>query len=135
MTSKISSMISAIGGVIIYSEKPGELAEWYRKHLGIEYEYTKEYDAYYTSFPYKEYDSGKKAYSAWSILRAIKRPVLEDRVFCVNYRVSDIEKVVEHLRSLNVSVKGPEEYPEGKFAWCVDPEGNYIELWEDTNIK
>jgi len=135
MASINQKVIAAIGGVFIYSEKPGELAEWYRKYLGIEYEYTKEYDAYYASFPYKEYASGKKAYSAWSILRAKTRPRVEHKLFCVNYRVIDLDSVVKHLRSFGIEVKGTESYPEGKFAWCRDPEGNYIELWEDTNIK
>ncbi|MFP4471542.1 MAG: VOC family protein [Bacteroidales bacterium] len=26
-------------------------------------------------------------------------------------------------------------YPEGRYAWCEDPEGNPIELWEDTAIN
>jgi len=41
-------MIANIGGVFIYSKKPKELADWYKDHFDICYEYTKEYEAYYT---------------------------------------------------------------------------------------
>nr|NQU92050.1 hypothetical protein [Bacteroidota bacterium] len=51
----------------------------------------------------------------------------------VNYRVIDLEKTVGHLKEYGVEPTEIEVYPEGKFAWCEDPEGNHIELWEDTS--
>jgi len=49
----------------------------------------------------------------------------------INFRVQDIEKLLEILRSDGVEVVGDiEEYEYGKFAWIMDPEGNKIELWE-----
>jgi D-3-phosphoglycerate dehydrogenase len=135
MESKNSKTIAAIGGIFIYSEKPRELADWYKKHLGIEYEYTQEYNAFYSSFPYKDLDGKKKYYTAWSILSSKLRPKLDFRAFTVNYRVYDIEDTVAYLKLHGVSVRGVDTYPEGKFAWLDDPEGNHIELWEDTTVK
>ena len=50
----------------------------------------------------------------------------------INFVVSDIEQFVEELRAKGVEVddKGVETTEQGKFAWCMDPEGNRIELWE-----
>lgn len=128
-----NNLVAAIGGVFIYSKNPSALAEWYKVHLGINFEHSEEYKAYYFSFYYRdEKDPSKKYYTAWSILYSKDRPEVKEKIFCINYRVNDLEKTVEHLKKLNAEVKEIEEYPEGKFAWIYDPEGNYIELWEDT---
>lgn len=124
--------IAHLGGVFIYSEKPAELAEWYKTHFGIQYEYTDEFKAYYASFYYNEIGGDKKQYVAWSILSSKDRPMVPQKLYCINYRVIGMEVFVEKLRGSSIEVKGIEEYPEGKFAWLNDPEGNYIELWQDV---
>lgn len=127
--------IAHIGGTFIYSNDPKTLAEWYKKHLGIEFESNGD-DAsiFYKTFYYNIPESGKKAYLVWSILENKNRPYLYEKTFCINYRVNDLELVTSYLKTLGVEVKGIEVYPEGKFAWITDPEGNYIELWEDTTL-
>ena len=125
-------LIAHVGGIFIYSENPKELAEWYTKHLGIQYEYTSEYKAYYASFFYLEPESKQKRYLAWSINHTDKRPTYkEGKVFTVNYRVHNLDDTLAHLRSLNVPIKGQEDHEEGRFAWIDDPEGNTIELWQE----
>ena len=126
-------MVVHLGGAFIYSENPKELADWYKVNLGIKYEYTDEYKAYYAVFPYQEIDSGKKAYSCWSIMKAKHRPKTTDKSFCVNLRVTELDKLAEKLRTSGIEVKGVETHDEGKFAWCNDPDGNFIELWEDSS--
>jgi catechol-2,3-dioxygenase len=135
MSPENNNQVAAIGGVFIYSENPKELAEWYKKHLGIEYEYTQEYNAFYYSFKYLDIDSKKKYYTAWSILSSKLRPKLDFKAFTVNYRVYDIENTVNNLKLQGINIRGVDTYPEGKFAWLDDPEGNHIELWEDTKAK
>ncbi len=127
-------MIANIGGVFLYSERPKELAEWYKKKLGIKYKYTEEYDAYYASFPYIDPHYKKETYSILSIMPLKNISVPRERPFTINLRVHDIEKVVEHLIKHGEKVKGIEIYDEGKFAWLEDLDSNHIELWEDTNI-
>jgi len=128
--------VTHIGGTFIYSNDPKELAKWYKKHLGIEFEsHGADTNIYYKTFYYNEIPSGKKAYLVFSILENKKRPYLYEKTFCINYRVNDLETVASYLRTLNVEVKGIEIYPEGKFAWINDPEGNYIELWEDSSLN
>lgn len=120
------------GGIFIYSENPRELAEWYRDCLGISYETHPDGSAFYASFFYLEPESGKKSYLVWSIIKSDDRPRAAKKLFTVNYRVLDLQQTLDHLRENEVAVSEIESYPEGKFAWCEDPEGNYIELWEDA---
>lgn len=135
MESENHQHVAAIGGVFIYSENPKKLAEWYKKHLGIEYQYTPEYNAFYASFPYLDTDGKQKRYTAWSILSAKLRPKLDFRAFTVNYRVHNIEDTVGNLKLQGLNIRGVDIFPEGKFAWLDDPEGNHIELWEDTTAR
>jgi len=48
----------------------------------------------------------------------------------VNFRVGDLEAMIEQLRGAGIEVTDPESYPNGDFARVHDPEGNPIELWE-----
>jgi predicted enzyme related to lactoylglutathione lyase len=48
----------------------------------------------------------------------------------INYRVSNLERMLEQLRVAGVSVDKIEDHAYGSFAWITDPEGNRIELWE-----
>ena len=51
--------------------------------------------------------------------------------FMVNYRVDDLDKLLQVLREEGVDVDEKREDSEyGRFAWIIDPEGNKIELWE-----
>jgi len=53
-----------------------------------------------------------------------------------NYRVENLEKLLEVLREEGVEVVGEiDEYDYGKFGWIMDPEGNKIELWEPVDEK
>ena len=49
----------------------------------------------------------------------------------VNFTVSDLAAMLSQLRAAGVPVDDEvEEHEYGRFGWCVDPEGNRIELWE-----
>ncbi|MFT5970268.1 MAG: glyoxylase I family protein [Flavobacteriales bacterium] len=126
--------VAHLGGIFIHSESPKDLADWYTKAFGLTYEYTEEHKTYYISFPYLEVESKKKAYAVWSILNKDYRPTLEFRPFTLNFRIKDLEKLKIHLESLGIEITDIQAHDEGKFAWSNDPEGNYIELWEDTQI-
>lgn len=126
-------MIKALGGVFLYSENPKVLAKWYTDNLGLHYEYTEDYNAYYISFPYRDMDSDKARYTVFSILHNKSRPFVEGKVFTVNLRVADMDALIARLREKRMEVRGPEVHDEGKFAWLVDLEGNYIELWQDVD--
>ncbi len=49
----------------------------------------------------------------------------------VNYRVDDLDGMLERLRQAGVPVdERVEEHEFGRFGWAVDPEGNRFELWQ-----
>jgi len=52
----------------------------------------------------------------------------------INYRVVNIEALVEQLKKDGVTVLDTiETYEYGKFVHIMDPEGNKIELWEPVD--
>jgi predicted enzyme related to lactoylglutathione lyase len=49
----------------------------------------------------------------------------------VNFRVRDLDAMLEQLRSAGVEVDADvHEMEFGRFGWAVDGEGNRFELWE-----
>lgn len=125
-------MKTTLGGIFLYSENPKYLADWYSENFDLEYEYAEEYKAYYISFPYLQKEDKKERYSVFSILYNKHRPFVDGKFFTVNLRVSNLEETLNRLEENKVEVRGPESHDEGKFAWTNDPEGNFIEIWEDT---
>lgn len=103
---------------------------WYSQNLGLA---TNEYGAL---FEFREADKPeKKAYLQWS-------PMEEDtkyfepsaKPFMVNFRVENIEALVEELRQAGVTICDEiETYDYGRFVHILDPENNKIELWEPVD--
>ena len=49
----------------------------------------------------------------------------------VNYRVDDLDGLLENLRAAGVPIDpNRDDSPYGRFAWITDPEGNRLELWQ-----
>ncbi len=122
--------VTGIGGVFFKTKDKKKLLAWYKEHLGIEAD---EYGS--KSFNWME-ESGEKAFSVWG-------PFKEDsdyfdpstQPFMVNFRVRDLDGLLAHLKSKGIERIGKiEEYPFGRFAWILDPEGVKIELWEPTEV-
>ena len=126
-----TNLVANIGGTFIYSNNAKALAEWYRETLGLQWEHTEEYNAFFAVLKYRELDSDRERGIVWSILSTKNRPSFEGKVFTINYRVHSMDATVEHLKAQGIAIKGPEKYPEGIFAWIKDPEGNEVELWEE----
>lgn len=125
-------MKTTLGGIFLYSENPKYLAEWYTENFEIEYEYAENHQAYYVSFPYTTKDGKSESYTVFSILYNKHRPFVDGKFFTLNLRVENMEEILAKLNENNVEIRGPEGHDEGKFAWTNDPEGNFIEIWEDT---
>lgn len=54
----------------------------------------------------------------------------------INYRVENLEALVEELKREGVTITDTiESYDYGKFVHIMDPEGNKIELWEANDIE
>ena len=122
----------AIGGVYLFSEQPQALADWYRERLGLVLEHAPAQGAWFARFPYREPEGGSERYALFTLLTAKRRLRREGRQFTVNLRVADLRGLIKGLREAGVEVTAVEEHAEGRFAWTHDPDGNRLELWEDT---
>ena len=120
--------VTGIGGVFFKSQDPKKLKGWYQEHLGI-----KPDAEGYIHFEWREKgDPDRIAYTVWE-------PFAQDtdyfnpstKPFMFNFRVADLQALLEQLRKEGVQVDDKvEEYEFGKFGWIMDPEGNRVELWE-----
>lgn len=119
--------VTGIGGIFFKCNDPDKMKEWYKTHLGLD---TNEYGA---TFEWKEAsDSTKNGSTQWSPFPETTKyfePSAKD--FMVNYRVADLEALVEELKKEGVSIVDEiETYDYGKFVHIIDMEGNKIQLWE-----
>lgn len=124
--------VTSIGGIFFKAKNPGKIKEWYSKHLGINM------DEYGTSFEWRlPDDSSKKGFTAWSTFKEdTKYMEPSQKEFMINYRVENIEWLVEELKKEGVTVvDNIETFEYGKFVHIMDIEGNKIELWEPNDIE
>lgn len=128
-TKTITNMkkVTGIGGVFFKCKDPKKMTEWYKENLGLT---TNPYGA--TFEWYEAADSTKKAQTQWTPFPETTKyfePSAKD--FMINYRVENLEALVEELKKNGVIiVDSIETYDYGKFIHILDAEGNKIELWE-----
>lgn len=120
--------VTGIGGVFFKARDPNALKAWYHDHLGIA-----PTDRWGTVFVWREMDDpGRTGSTTWSPFphdTAYFNPSAAP--FMINYRVADLDRLLEALRREGVQVDDRiEQHEYGRFAWIMDPEGNRIELWE-----
>ncbi len=119
--------VTGIGGVFFKSKDPKGITEWYQKHLGLDA------NPYGATFEwYEGSDSTKKAQTQWTPFPETTKyfePSQQD--FMINYRVEDLQSLVEELKKEGVTiVDSIETYDYGKFVHILDGEGNKVQLWE-----
>ena len=120
--------VTGIGGVFIKSAGKGsELAAWYKKNLGLDLE---SWGGAILKWPDdKAEDGGLTVWSAADNDTKWFSP--SESSFMINYRVDNMDELLEQLKQNGVEIeKGPESHENGKFAWIMDPDGNKLELWE-----
>jgi predicted enzyme related to lactoylglutathione lyase len=119
--------VTGIGGIFFKCKDPNKMKEWYKTHLGLN---TNDYGATFEWI--EEGDSTKKGSTTWSpFAETTKHFEPSTKDFMINYRVADLEALVEELKKEGVTVVDKiETYDFGKFVHIIDVEGNKIELWE-----
>ena len=122
--------VTGIGGVFFKCKDPKAVNEWYKTHLGFDT------TPYGTSFEWRDIDdSTKKGLTQWNPFKEDTKyfaPSTKD--FMINYRVDNLEALVEELKKEGVTVLDKvETYDYGKFVHILDAEGNKIQLWEPTD--
>ena len=120
--------VTGIGGVFLKSAGKGsELASWYQKNLGLSLE---SWGGAVLRWPDdKAEDGGQTVWSSADSDTKWFSPSASS--FMINYRVDNMDELLEQLKQNGVEIeKGPESHENGKFAWIMDPDGNKLELWE-----
>jgi len=111
--------VTGIGGIFFKCKDPNAINEWYKKHLGFD---TTQYG---TSFEWLQVDDNtKKGLTQWNPFKETTKyfePSTKD--FMINYRVDNLEALVEELRKENVTIVDKiETYEYGKFVHILDME-------------
>jgi predicted enzyme related to lactoylglutathione lyase len=124
--------VTGIGGIFFKCKDPGKMREWYRIHLGLNT------GRYGTTFEWRQgADSSKKGFTQWSPFEESTKyfePSTKD--FMINYRVENLDSLVENLRREGVTIVDTiESYNYGKFVHILDIEGNKVELWEPVDVE
>jgi predicted enzyme related to lactoylglutathione lyase len=120
--------VTGLGGIFFKCDDPKKMNEWYAKNLGLPV------DKYGTVFKWRYTDDpSKEGQTVWSpFAKDTKYFEPSKKDFMINYRVENIEELVEQLKSDGVTIIDEmQTYDYGKFVHILDPEGNSIELWEE----
>ena len=117
--------VAGIGGLFFRAHDPKALGNWYQQHLGVSLTPTSEGGSVW------QQEAGPTAFSPFP--ETSKYFGDPQKVWMVNFRVHDLDKMVAQLRTAGIEVKDPETYPNiGRFTRLHDPEGNPIELWQPS---
>lgn len=115
--------VTGIGGFFFRAKDPATLGQWYKDHLGIDL-----VPSDYSQQPWSQ-EAGPTAFAPFP--KDTDYFSRSDQQWMINFRVRDLDAIVQQLRAANIEVTvNPETYPNGRFARTHDPEGNPIELWE-----
>ncbi|PYX57613.1 MAG: glyoxalase [Acidobacteria bacterium] len=121
--------VTGIGGIFFKADNAEKLYNWYEKYLGIK----RAPDGSGAMFEWREADdSQRKGMTIWAVFRRDTKYFDPSRSgFMINYRVDDLDALLETLKKEGVEIDPHREnYDYGRFAWIMDPEGNRVELWE-----
>ena len=129
--SNTPKRVTALGGIFFKTENPEKMRQWYAEHLGLNT------DKHGTTFEWRHSDAPEqKGFTVWSPFSENTDYFAPSKAtFMVNYRVENLEWLLQQLKAEGVEVVGNimvESY--GKFAHILDPEGNKIELWESNDL-
>lgn len=122
--------VTGLGGVFFKVRDPEKLYRWYEKHLGMKRQSPEAFE-----FHWRDAKNPRETGSTvWSLFPADSKYFQSN--FMLNYRVADLDGLLETLRRKGVAIDPKrEDHDYGRFAWVTDPEGNRIELWEPPRQK
>lgn len=119
--------VTGIGGIFFFSDNPKDTREWYAKNLGLE---VNEWGSTFESRNINRPDEINQL--QWTPFKnGSEYFAPSKKEFMINYRVQNIEELVNKLRENNVTILDEiATFEYGKFIHIMDGDGNKIELWE-----
>jgi predicted enzyme related to lactoylglutathione lyase len=130
MENSKKGKVTGIGGIFFKCKDTGKIKQWYSENLGMPT------DEYGSLFEFRKADDPEaKGYLQWSpFSEKTKYFEPSEKEFMINYRVENIELLLEDLKNNGVTiVDSIETFDYGKFVHIMDPENNKIELWEPVD--
>jgi predicted enzyme related to lactoylglutathione lyase len=121
--------VTGIGGIFFFPDNPKEAKEWYAKNLGLEV------NDWGATFESRNIDCPEEINQLqWTpFKRGSEYFAPAKKEFMINYRVQNIEGLVQQLKENGVMIVDEiQSYDYGKFVHIMDAEGNKIELWEPS---
>ena len=118
--------VTGIGGVFMKVRDSKLMAAWYQTNLGIDSK------AGYADFNWREKENPERlGKTVWSLFPTNSKYFGNSTApYMINYRVANLDRMIEQLKGGGVVAEKVKDYSYGRFTWITDPEGNRIELWE-----
>src|SRR2546423_10552769 len=109
--------VTGIGGVFFRARDPARMSAWYREHLGVCAE-----DGH-ADCVWREHERPDEiGRTVWSVFPADTDYFGPSRpAFMINYRVSNLERMLAQLRQNGVAVEEGVAYCYGRGAWVYRP--------------
>lgn len=127
---ELQPKVTGIGGVFFFCEDTQKTKDWYSENLGLQ---TNQWGS---SIEFRNAHRPEEInYLQWSPFEK-DSPYFSPskKEFMINYRVQNIEALVEKLKANNVTVLDTiQAFDYGKFVHIMDHEDNKIELWEPVD--
>nr|WP_199000828.1 VOC family protein [Flavobacterium sp. ASV13] len=127
--SDTTPKVTGIGGIFFFSDNPKETNEWYAKNLGLEI------NDWGSTFQSRNNDNPDEVnVLQWNTFKTGDKYFSPSKKeFMINYRVQNIEGLVNKLKENGVTILDDiTSYDYGKFVHIMDADGNKIELWEPS---
>ena len=113
--------VVGVGGLFIRAENPAALAQWYRDCLGLAADENGVWQQHSGPTVFAAFDQASEYFSS-------------TQQMMLNFRVRDLEAMLEQLRAKGANVAAEVQDVEGigRFGWVTDPEGRRVELWQPS---
>lgn len=127
---ELQPKVTGIGGVFFFCEDTQKTKDWYSENLGLQI------NQWGSSIEFRNAHRPEEInYLQWSPFEK-DSPYFSPskKEFMINYRVQNIDALVEKLKANNVTVLDTiQTFDYGKFVHIMDHEDNKIELWEPVD--
>lgn len=123
--------ITGIGGIIFKAKNSKKIQDWYARHLGVQVDEHGVWSHYWRDVESPD----RVGRTVWEVFAEDAENFEGSQAsFMVNYRVENLDSCLADLKAEGVHVMDNiVEFPFGRLGWCLDPEGNKVELWEPAN--
>jgi len=121
----------AVNAIMIFADRPAEMARWYAEHLGIQSALNPADSRYYGELG--SWGDGSPVH--FGIYPAGASPENGSRSIMINYRVENLAAAIQELQAKGIAIEKTVDEGYGEFAYIRDPEGNLLELWMEKGRR